>query len=241
MGRAQVAMGNADQGVPLLEEALTTFQQLGDRWCISTSLHYLGDLARLQGRLDDAIQYYQESLADSWAQRDALAVADALLRVGQILVERGDTAQGARLLGAAEVQRERAGIPLYGPVQAGYERAVATARAALGDERFTAVWREGRALPLEQAVGEATGIQPSPHRHTGVLTERGGPASAASLSARERDVLRLIVDGLTDGEIAAALSIGRRTVNTHVASILNKLGVSSRAAAAACAVRTNLV
>ena len=241
MGRAWVAMGKADQGVPLLEEALTTFRQLGDRWCISTSLHYLGDLARLQGRLDDAIQYYQESLADSWAQRDALAVADALLRVGQILVERGDTAQGARLLGAAEVQRERAGIPLYGPVQAGYEQAVATARAALGDERFAAAWREGRPLSLEEAVSEASAIRRSPHHHTEALSTRRETAAGASLSAREREVLRLIVDGLTDAEIAEALTIGRRTVNTHVSSILNKLGVNSRTAAAACAIRNALV
>ena len=53
-------------------------------------------------------------------------------------------------------------------------------------------------------------------------------------------MLRLIVEGLSDPEIAAALSIGRRTVNTHVASILGKLGVGSRTAAAAYAVRDGL-
>lgn len=241
MGRAWVALGEFDQGIPLLEDALATFRTLGDQWCISTSLHYLGDVARLQGRLDDAIQYYQESLADSWAQRDALGVADALLRLGQILVERGDAVPAARLFGAAEVQHETAGIPLYGPIQAGYEQAVATARAALGNERFTVAWHEGRALPLEEAAREAVTIQRSPHRQTEALAQWSGPAPGATLSARECDVLRLIVDGLTDAEIAATLSIGRRTVNTHVTSILNKLGVKSRTAAAAWAVRSNLV
>ena len=45
------------------------------------------------------------------------------------------------------------------------------------------------------------------------------------------------VEGLFGPEIADALSIGRRTVNTHVAGILNKLGVGSRTAAATYAVR----
>jgi two-component system response regulator DevR len=57
-------------------------------------------------------------------------------------------------------------------------------------------------------------------------------AGLPGLSARERDVLRLLADGMTDREIAAALVISPRTVETHVSSILRKLSVSSRADAA---------
>lgn len=241
MGRAWVALGEPDRGVPLLADALASFREIGDAWGVSTSLHQLGDVARTQGRLDDAIRHYQESLADSWAQRDALAVADALLRLGQILVERGDAMPAARLFGAAEVQREMAGIPLYGPVQAGYDQAVATARAALGDERLAEAWRQGRALRLHEAVDEAASIRRQSGGQAGARAKPPKLAPGVAISPRERDVLRLIVDGLTDAEIAAALSIGRRTVNTHVTSILNKLGVNSRAAAAAQAIRLDLV
>ncbi len=52
------------------------------------------------------------------------------------------------------------------------------------------------------------------------------------LSAREREVLRLLADGLTDREIAAALHISPRTVESHVSSLLRKLGVRNRAEAA---------
>ncbi len=51
------------------------------------------------------------------------------------------------------------------------------------------------------------------------------------LSARELDVLRLLADGLTDREIASVLTISRRTVETHVSSILRKLRVRNRAEA----------
>ncbi len=52
------------------------------------------------------------------------------------------------------------------------------------------------------------------------------------LSPRENDVLRMLADGLTDREIANALVISPRTVESHVSSILHKLGVRNRAEAA---------
>jgi DNA-binding CsgD family transcriptional regulator len=61
------------------------------------------------------------------------------------------------------------------------------------------------------------------------------------LTARELDVLRLLADGLPDREIAVRLSISPRTVQTHVAGLFAKLDASSRAEAAALAVRRGLV
>ena len=59
---------------------------------------------------------------------------------------------------------------------------------------------------------------------------RGG--SIEGLSPRENDVLRMLADGLTDKEIAQALVISPRTVETHVSNVLHKLGVRKRAEAA---------
>ena len=53
-----------------------------------------------------------------------------------------------------------------------------------------------------------------------------------NLSPRENDVLAMLADGLTDREIANALTISPRTVETHVSNILHKLGVRNRAEAA---------
>ena len=53
-----------------------------------------------------------------------------------------------------------------------------------------------------------------------------------TLTPREGEVLRLLAEGLTDHEIAQALTLSTRTVESHVSSILHKLGVRNRAEAA---------
>jgi two-component system, NarL family, response regulator LiaR len=63
----------------------------------------------------------------------------------------------------------------------------------------------------------------------------------AGLTRREGDVLSLMVDGLTNAEIAERLVVSLSTVKTHVSSIIAKLGASTRTEAAAIAVREHLV
>lgn len=62
-------------------------------------------------------------------------------------------------------------------------------------------------------------------------TAQAGDPQREHLSARERDVLRLVAHGMTDRQIAELLGISPRTVATHVSSTLHKLGVPNRAEA----------
>ena len=66
-------------------------------------------------------------------------------------------------------------------------------------------------------------------------------ANGAALSAREVEVLRELVNGFRNTDIAAKLRISERTVKAHLGSIYQKLGVASRSAAVAAAVRLKLV
>lgn len=67
------------------------------------------------------------------------------------------------------------------------------------------------------------------------------PGSAEEISAREEDVLRLLALGFTNKEIARRLYLSVRTVETHRASLLRKLGCSNRADLVAHALRSGLV
>jgi len=67
------------------------------------------------------------------------------------------------------------------------------------------------------------------------------PTPGQDLTEREGDVLALLVEGLTNTQIAAKLVVSPSTIKSHVSHILSKLGVSSRTEAAALALRRGLV
>lgn len=73
------------------------------------------------------------------------------------------------------------------------------------------------------------------------LAGTGAARAATALSAREREIVRLLADGSSNAEIAAVLVVARRTVATHVEHILAKLGARNRADAAVRALRLGLL
>ena len=102
--------------------------------------------------------------------------------------------------------------------------AVAEARAALGCfERLGAARDADAAAGLIRSLGQAAG--------------RSWPIRQGSLTKREEEVLSLLCEGCSNQDIAARLYISKRTAEHHVASILSKLGLRSRAEAAAHARR----
>ena len=88
-------------------------------------------------------------------------------------------------------------------------------------------------------VGQPT-LAPEATRVLIHKTMQSSPPPGQDLTEREREVLRLMVDGLSNPEIAGQLSLSRSTVKTHVSHILEKLGVNSRLEAVTLAIRNNL-
>jgi len=110
--------------------------------------------------------------------------------------------------------------------------------AYASDEQIDAVLRAGaRGYLLKGASLEEIGrairrvARGETHLDPRIASRVAALAHAPRLSPRERDVLRLIVDGKSNKEIAAALRVTERTVKFHVTSIFNKLGAENRAQA----------
>jgi DNA-binding CsgD family transcriptional regulator len=118
---------------------------------------------------------------------------------------------------------------------------VAHARSQLDEATFSAAHVAGRALTPAQAIAEALAIPASDEQAAVRAAEVPSATAAGGLTARERDVLGLVVQGRSNKQIAMALMISERTVNTHLVHIFAKLDVSSRAAATAAALRFGLV
>jgi DNA-binding CsgD family transcriptional regulator len=102
-----------------------------------------------------------------------------------------------------------------------------------GDSHFP--WRGDSGSVTAAVELFLEGRDPSAGVRSGVVS--GDPL----LSERELEVLRLVAEGRTDAQIARALVISSHTVHRHVANIRTRLGVPSRAAAAAWAVENGLL
>ena len=220
-------------------ESLPYFEALGDRWGMGLALSNLGRSIVRQGDDARAAVLFRQALGIAWELGDRWATAHALEDVGCLAARAGRAVAAARLLGAADALRAADGIQLSPLHRTGHAVAIAAVQAALGETDFAAAWAAGQALPVEAAVAAAldtladAGQPPS-------SSEPSKSADGPQLTRREREVLRLLTEGLTDRQIGDTLAISPRTVSVHVTNLLAKLGVETRTAAAAVAVRKGL-
>ncbi len=238
LGKLTSLQGEAERARALYEASLTRFRDVGSREGIAISLNNLADIALVQGDYVRARALAQESLAIHGELGNKSGIAANLEGVAEVAGAQGQAASAARLWGAAEVLREAIGEPLPPSDRVRHDRDRAAVRAQLGEAAWAAAWAAGRAMPLERAIEHALApMTPSPA--TPPEASAQGQVSAL-LSRREQEVAALIARGLTNRQIAAALIIGERTVDTHVANILRKLDLATRAQVAAWAVEQRL-
>jgi DNA-binding CsgD family transcriptional regulator len=200
------------------------------------ALYNLGDIALSRGEPARAAILRQEWLSLDW---DAPGLRWCIEGMVSVAVAAGEAERATRLLGAAEAHRVRLGVALYPRQVPEYERNVADARDALGEAAFATAWAEGRRLSADEARAEALRVS-DVIAGTAVQEPPARPATPG-LTPREMDILRLVADGRSDREIAAALFIGPGTVRTHLAHAFGKLEVGSRTAAVAAGRRLGIL
>jgi DNA-binding CsgD family transcriptional regulator len=166
-----------------------------------------------------AEQNARSALACCASFRAYLAVPEVLEILGSLAGDADRHQESARLFGAADGIRQRTGEVRFPMFEAGYEAAVAAVRNTMEDRDFEAAWAEGSAMSTEEAIAYA-------QRGRG---ERKRPAKGwESLTPTERDVVRLVGEGLANKDVAARLFVSPRTVESHLSHVYTKLGLSSR-------------
>ncbi len=226
-------MGEYGAADRLLDRSIASERVAGDQPGLIESLTLRGVVALESGDRQLATEVLAEALEIAWLFGSKMRLAHLLEALAQFAV-RGQPAVCVRLAATAEQLRASLGAAPVATEQARVGRCLELAKRRLGDRAYADIWLEAQTLPLEVALSEARQTLRSP---IGQDARAGAEADDDRLSVREREVAMLVARGLSNPQIADALVISRKTVETHVSHVLNKLGLTSRVQIATWAMR----
>jgi len=207
------------------EETVALLRDLGATHDdLAAPLQNLGHIYLHRGDVERAHALFTESMAAYQAQQHQSGIAtECLIGFAALAIVRGLPATGTRLLAAAVALGVQNLKSSWAATRREYEHYLALARTKLTEVEFQAEQAAGRALSLEQAIEYALNLP---------LISRATPATreqSDDLTEREREAAALIAQGKSNGEIAGALVLSKRSVEKHSANILSSLGLTSRA------------
>jgi predicted ATPase/DNA-binding CsgD family transcriptional regulator len=221
-GMVAYSQGNLKAARQAMEESLAFVQQVGDKHRINMVASDLAHILRQMGDMHEAEKLYVEAIYGWRDYGQPGAIARCLECLAFIAIAEKRDQQAARWLGAAEMIREASHAEMIRPEQEEYQHEVTILRGRMHPNEFTISWSEGQTLPLQKVIVEVEQLRARPQVRI---------QDPNTLTPRELDVLRLLVQGLSDAQIAEKLVVSRRTVTTHLTSIYGKFGVNSRSAA----------
>jgi len=239
LGLEWYAAGDHVQAAAHFTEALERFRGLQSEFGIAYALSNLGFARHAIGDWRGAAALYRESLAMRTNRGDPWETAHLLEHVAVLAALSDHHESAARLSGAALALYRASGTEAQRYTQQANAQARDDARMHLGADVYSMMFEAGVALAYDEAVREATAAVMAIEAH--LESEAAASADATGLTPREQEVLRLLVSGRSNPEIAEALYISRATARTHVANILSKLCVHTRTEAADIAHRRHLV
>lgn len=142
----------------LTEESLAIYRELGGREGIANSLNNLGQVVAARGDLAAAQSMHAQSLAIYRELGDQSGIATSIEGLAGIALALAKPRRAACLWGAMKQLRDAIGAPLMPSERPHYDRQVAAARVAPGDDAaFDAAWQKGHAMTLEQAIAYVLG------------------------------------------------------------------------------------
>jgi DNA-binding CsgD family transcriptional regulator len=224
LGAAALLLGEFTQASSYFLTSLSQFESLDDPLGACHAQVALASALRHEGKLPGALDAYRSALRYHRDYPFTLENADILEGLAAIAAAVSQFELAARLCGAAAGWRETYQQESWSPEPDDFQKSAASVRRRLGEREWLAAYEAGERLSTERALdlaGQAVGDLADELRRR-----------SSGLTAREIDVLRLVADGLNNGEIADRLVLSPRTVHAHLRSIFDKLDVNSRTAAA---------
>lgn len=233
-GVVAYGMGKLGLAARLLDQTRRAAERVGDPLVPVWTRNYLALIACERGEPDRAVALLgQEPLDLATGHRHDRPVF--IGTAGVVAVERRKYRTAARLFGAMD----RIGAMVMLPERAAFDRAVRRAARALGRDAFEGEFDVGRHLRRPEIEAEVSLLLLGQELAASASPDVPVPLDI-ELTRREHEVLKLLADGHTNREIAELLYLSQRTVANHIDHILAKLGVRTRTAAVAFAIRNGL-
>lgn len=218
-------LGDSVRAIEMGELGIAVCEAHGEGWHKAYAMMALGVEVWRQGDARRATAMEQESLRFNRSLDDPLGTSVNLEVLAWIAATEGQFPRAARLLGIVESAWKAIGARLsgYGHLVHYHDECVAQTREALGTKAYLTAFGRGASLSPDEGLAFAL-------RERTAQTPPGRTGGGASpLTRRENEIARLIAQGMSNKEIAAALVIAQRTVEGHIEHIMNKLGYRSRA------------
>jgi len=240
LGGLARARGDNAAAIRHFSNALELFKQIGARTEIARCLAGIGWVCLASLDLATAAASLSESLELCMATGQRLGVARGLEAFAALAVIQRDDATAVRLEGAAGVLREAVDPARSASARGRLGALLSAAHQRLGPAMTASLLVEGGRLSTHEAVrfalSSASAVSPVPEPDSRADQSAVPPLVPTSvLTAREQQIALLITRGLSNRAIADELVISPATAARHVANILGKLGLSSRAQVAAWA------
>lgn len=235
LGEVAVRLGEYKRAASLLGQSLALNRERGDKWGIGTSLGSLGWVALRQRDFKRMKEMLGESLVVRMETNDKGGIAWCLEKLAEAKFEQSRFDIAVKIFGHAAALRAPLGSVIDPADQPDHNRIISDLRSALGEDAFVALWAEGEAMTLENIIEIALAETESIAESTRAEKEQFG-----GLTAREREVAMLIAQGKSNREIAEAMTVGIKTIETYITRILNKLGFTSRVQIATWAMEKGL-
>ncbi len=238
LGAVALLQGNSETAEDRYRQSLAIYREINDQGGLVTALDGLGQALSARGQVQAAAQHLHDALHIATNAHFIALRLSLLISIGHLLLQTGGQERGIEVL---LFVRDHA----------------ATTREARDRAQRLLEQHSGRMSPRVRGRGQVNDLEALTTQLQAELAaveaqpDIGSPAGRSSqpdaqpliepLTPRERELLRLLVAGLSYQEIAAQLTIAVGSVKSHTHNIYEKLGVRNRVQAAARAIELGLL